>query len=179
MKKHESALRVAQHWCWARGQDIMDYYNHLGASGPADGLEVLLTSLAINTHINLVFEDSVWTTGKEGVDFKFLTVVCTTSGFLPCKVYQADSGELADVDTTKTSDLVDLDSGSIPASLKEHAQGGQPLMNIQLVSKSTDSSSMETDPDQELIQVVHLVKPKVKHSGKSSPQLCMFCRVGL
>ena len=157
----------------------MDYYDHLGTSGPADGLEVLLTSLAINMHINLVFEDSIWATGKEGVDFKFLTVVCTTSGFLPCKVYQADSGELADVDTTKTSDSVDLDLGSIPASLKEQAQGGQPLMDIQLVSKSIDSSSMEIDPDQELIQVVHPVKPKVKHSGKSSPQLCMFCRVGL
>ncbi len=138
-----------------------------------------MTSLAINMHINLVLEDSIWATGKEGVNFKFLTVVCATSGFLPCKVYQADSGELADVDTTKTSDSVDLDSGSVLASLKDHVQGGQPLMDIQPVSEGTDSSSMETDPDQKLVQVVHPVKPKVKCSGRSSPQLCMLCRVGL
>ncbi len=138
-----------------------------------------MTSLVINMHINLVFEDSIWATGKEGVDFQFLTVVCATSGFLPCKIYHADSGELADVDTTKTSDSVDLDSGFVQASLKDHVQGGQPLMDIQLVSKGTDSSSIETDPDQELIKVANPVKPKIKHSGRSSTQLCMLCRVGL
>ncbi len=88
MKKHKSALRVAQQWCQACGQDIIDYYDHLGA-------------------------------------------------------------------------------------------GGQPLMDIQPVSEGTDSSSMEIDPDQELVQVVHPVKPKVKCLGKSSPQLYMLCRVGL
>ena len=117
MKKHESNLKVMQQWCQAHGQDISDYYDHLRAGDPADGLEVLLTSLAINIHINLVFEDSMWATGKEGVDFKFPTVVCATSSFLPCKLYHVDSGELADVDTTKTSDSLDLDPGFVLVSL--------------------------------------------------------------
>ena len=58
-------------------------------------------------------------------------------------------------------------------------QGGHPLIDTQPVSDSADSTSMETNPDQELIQVANPVKPRVKHLGKSSPQLCMFCRVSL
>ncbi len=53
MKQHKNNLQVAQKWCQACGQEISNYYEYLGQGGPADGLEVLLTSLAINTHISI------------------------------------------------------------------------------------------------------------------------------
>ncbi len=126
-----------------------------------------------------MFEDCVWATGKEGVDFAYSTIVCMMAGFLPCKVYYADSGELADVDTTKTSDSLDHVLDPIPASLCNYEQGSHPLVDTCPVSNSVDSTSTKTDPDQELVQEVVPLKMRVKHSGKSSPQLCMFCRVGL
>ncbi len=83
----------------------MEYYNHLGHGGPADGLEVMLVLLALDTHINVMFEDTIWATGKEGLDFRYPTIVWTNAGALLCKVQNPDSGHMADVDTSK-SDLV-------------------------------------------------------------------------
>ena len=69
MKRHENLLNFATQWCSARGQDLVDYYDHLGWGGPPDGLEVMLVSLAIDTRINMIFSDTVCTTAAEGIDF--------------------------------------------------------------------------------------------------------------
>ena len=81
-----------------------EYYEHLGRGGPADGLEVMLASLTLDTHINIVFDNSVWATGKEGVNLEYPIIVWTHTGALPCKVYDPDSGNHVDLDTTVTSD---------------------------------------------------------------------------
>lgn len=63
LKKNIHKLNFACAWCRARGQDMDHYYDHLGRGGPPDGLEVMLVSLAIDTRINVVFADAVYTTG--------------------------------------------------------------------------------------------------------------------
>lgn len=40
-----------------------------------DGLEVLLVSIAMNTVINVVMDDTVWSTARDGHDFHFLTII--------------------------------------------------------------------------------------------------------
>ncbi len=106
MKRNIDKLNFACNWCAARGQELDDYYDHLGYGGPADGLEIMLVSLAIDTQINVVFSDTVSSTAVEGIDFAFLTIVWSTAGALPCKVFDPDTGILADNDTSKTSDLM-------------------------------------------------------------------------
>ncbi len=72
-------------WYSAYGQEVEDYYNHLGHGGPADGLKIMLVSLAIDTQINVVFADMVSSTAVEGIDFHFPTIVWSTAGALPCR----------------------------------------------------------------------------------------------
>ncbi len=118
------------------------------AAQQADGLEVLLTSIAINTHINVVFEDCVWATGTEGVNFSYPTIVFTTAGALPCKVFDSKDGNYVDMDTTGTTDSP-VEEHLIPASLQV-CSGGQPLMSVQTVPPLFDTTSSDTDPDNKL-----------------------------
>ncbi len=57
--RHLLHLKFASAWVHTCGLEIKDYYEHLQLDGPADGLEVLLVSLAINVLINIVLEDVV------------------------------------------------------------------------------------------------------------------------
>ncbi len=65
---------------------------------------MLLASIAMNVPINLVFEDFVWSTSREGVDFAFPMIIWTAAGAVACRAVDPDSGTNADVDTSKTSD---------------------------------------------------------------------------
>ncbi len=67
----------------------------------ADGLEVLLASIAMNTVINIVMDNTVWSMARDGPDFHFLTIIWTVSGAVACSL-DTDSGMVADVNTSKT-----------------------------------------------------------------------------
>ena len=149
LKSNSHKLKLAHDWCCAHGFDLEEYCEHLGRGRPADGLEVLLMSLAINTHINIVFEDSVWATGVEGINLSFPMIVFTTTGSLPCKVFDPDEGVYGDMDTTATTDS--LEENMIPPSLRS-CSGSRPLMKVQDVPPSFDTTSSDTDPDSELTQ---------------------------
>ena len=154
MKHHESKLDFALQWYNAHGFDLEHYYDHLGCGGPADGLEVLLVSLAIDTHINIVMDDIVWSTGTEGPNFKYPTVVFTNAGALPCKVCDSEDGNLGDVDTTCTSDSLETEVEHVPVSLTSQKSGGRPLIVLQEISDNCDTTESNTDPE-ELLTVDH------------------------
>ncbi len=63
----------------------------------------------MNTMINIVFEDLVWSSAREGLDFCFPTIIWTTAGVVACCSLDPDAGILGDVDTSKTLESVSED----------------------------------------------------------------------
>ena len=62
------------------GLSIDDYIAHLVEDGMANGLEVWLVGVAVNTPVNIVQEDTVWSSARSGLDFSFHTLVLTSFG---------------------------------------------------------------------------------------------------
>ena len=121
-------------WWEARGQTMMHYQVHLDEGGPADSLEVLLVSLALDTPINVIMSDEVWCTARSGLDFQYSIVVLTWGGTRLCKVEDSDQ-YLGDIDTSaeKATDSV-KDEDCVPQPLLEHPKGGHPLAKSHLDS---------------------------------------------
>ncbi len=113
-----------------------------------------MVSLAIDTHINIVMDDIVWSTSTEGPNFKYPTVVFTNAGALPCKVYDSEDGNLGDMDTTCTSDSLEMEAEHVPVSLTSQKSGGRPLIALQGISDNCDTAESDMDPD-ELLSVDH------------------------
>ncbi len=63
-----------------RGLDFDDYVSHLSAEGIVDGLEAWLVSVATNTPLNIVLEDTVWSLSVSGIDFQYYTLVLMSFG---------------------------------------------------------------------------------------------------
>ncbi len=91
IRHYSHCLDFTHKWCGAWGSDLGLYHNHLAAGGALDGLEVLLASIAMNTMINIVFEDSVWSSAREGPDFWFPTIVWTTARVVACHSLDPDA----------------------------------------------------------------------------------------
>ncbi len=72
---HEQQIPQVRKWTAARGLSIKDYLEHLHAEGTADGLEVWLASLAAIAPVNIVQEDHVWGSWRDGIDFSQPTCV--------------------------------------------------------------------------------------------------------
>lgn len=129
----------------------MHYQVHLDEGGPADSLEVLLVSLALDTPINVIMSDEVWCTARSGLDFQYSIVVLTWGGTRLCKVEDSDQ-YLGDIDTSaeKATDSV-KDEDCVPQPLLEHPKGGHPLAKSHLDSSgpavSSDSASSLSDID--------------------------------
>ncbi len=52
----------------------------MAVEGQCDGLEVWLVSLVMGCSINVVQDNSIWSTGHEGVDFAQAMLVLTSYG---------------------------------------------------------------------------------------------------
>ena len=120
---YSHSLDFTHKWCSAWGSDLGLYHDHLAAGGASDGLEVLLALIAINTRINIAFEDLVWSSAREGLDFQFPTIVWTTAGAVACHSLDLDAGILGDVDTSKTLESVSEDE-PVLSMLREQKYGG-------------------------------------------------------
>ncbi len=159
LRRHIGQLQLVHRWCEQRGQTLQMYLEHLESGSPADGLEVLLTSIALDLNINIVQEDVVWSTSREGLDFSDPTIIVAMAGALPHKYKDPGSGTQADIDTSKTSDSVEKPV-QIPDGLQNRLKGGHPLVMAPDTMDSTSaetSETMDTNPDDELM-VDHAVK---------------------
>ncbi len=56
-------------WCADRGQSFLMYIQYLESGGHADGLEVLLVSVTMDININVVQDDVVWASSRDGICF--------------------------------------------------------------------------------------------------------------
>ncbi len=117
-------LQFAHQWCAARGTDFGCYRWHLSEGRAADGLEVLLASIAMDTRINIVLEETVWSTSVDGLDFRYPTVILTFSGAVACLSMDSDASELADIDMSKTSELPVDEIDLVPSVLLKRKWGG-------------------------------------------------------
>ncbi len=157
-----------------------DYHDHLLRDGPADGLEVLLTSLALNMNINIVIDDLVWATSHTGIDFKCATVLLATTSAFACLTVDSLAGNLADVDTLRTcssdQDHVSENVQQVDADALDQTKGGHPL-TVEKDTTSDSGSTTDTNPDNEFVT---LSVPCKKHvMMKKSCQLCPVCSIGL
>lgn len=104
------------------------------------------------------------------------------AGMVACYSLDADSGMVANADTSKTSESVSEDE-PVPSALKAWKFGSRPLilLNIQQCNSSTSmelSDSSETDLDAQFEQEDCDKTQRKKISGLASPQRCMVCGVG-
>ncbi len=112
---HLLHLKCISTWCQVRGQSMDDFYDHLQRGGSADGLEILLVSLALDVQINVVLEDIIWTSSTASVDFGKPTILISIAGAYACLLHDSLDGQLADVDTTVTNDSVDPEEDVVPS----------------------------------------------------------------
>ena len=92
----------------------------------------------------------------------------SSTGALPCKVFNPENGTLANVDTSKTSESL-TEEECVPSSLLQHASRGRPLINIQEVLVNEDTTSTDTDLDSELVADKITKLSQEKTSRKASP----------
>ncbi len=163
----------------------MHYQVHLDEGGPADSLEVLLVSLALDTPINVIMSDEVWCTARSGLDFQYSIVVLTWGGTRLCKVEDSDQ-YLGDIDTSaeKATDSV-KDEDCVPQPLLEHPKGGHPLAKSHLDSSRptaifNNSESSLSDIDSLFVadNTVKAVSRPIL-SGVSLPQDCLVCDISV
>ncbi len=102
------------------------------------------------THINVIFVDTICATGKEGINFSYPTIVWSTAGALPCRVFDPDTGTAADIDTSKTSDSLSTEEW-IPVTLQNRTLGGCPLVETKVVSNTDETTSSDTDLDAHIV----------------------------
>ena len=132
-----------------------------------DGLEVLLVSLALDIGINVMMENTVWSTLKSGIDFSYPTVVLVKDGSIPCWLVESDQCN-ADVDTSLGTSTDTPDEITVPADLLCRPAGGRPLA---LVSENVESQSF-TSTDIDTLFVTDndtSGESKVKLMGRASP----------
>ncbi len=180
MQHNISKLLFVQKWCRDRGQSVQMYFDHLEASGHADGLEVLLVSLAMDINISIVQDDIVWASSCEGLCFEDPIIVSTVAGALLCQYCDPEEGNLGDVDTSKTLDSVGEPEVTVPESLKNRPKGGRPLVSLHKHKDTSSSEPTDTNPDDQLGVDEKLKQhPKNPDSGHLSPQTCLICQVKL
>ena len=112
--------------------------------------------------MTVIMEDTVFSTGVEGVDFMQMIILlsCYTHGFHCVQDTAPESQEGA---TPVTMDL----------SHPKHKLGGHPMVQVEEQLSSTDLSG-DTDPDQ-----LYNDNPEIPHmltSGCSKVHLCPVCQ---
>ena len=100
-------------------------------------------SLALDVQINVVLEDIVWTTSTASINFGKPAILIMTAGAYACLLHDSLDGQLANVDTTVTTDSIDLEEDRV--LLRLHT--GRPLVAIKDVSQES-GSMMDTKPRQ-------------------------------
>ncbi len=85
LRQYAGMLPQVGQWLSSRGLTLDDYISHLIDDGMANSLEVWLISLAMNTPINIVLKDVMWSTASTGIDFSFYMIILTLFGMaIPC-----------------------------------------------------------------------------------------------
>ncbi len=142
-----------------------NYIQHLKGDGPCDGLELWLVSALLQTPINMVQEDKVWSTSQKGIDSAFVTIALTSYG----------SGVMCTLEAeTVSEDNVIPETPSETSAMS--ARGGCPTMK-QGASPST-SSIMGLGTETETEYLMEGPQPKytvlVDH-GTSKECVCPVC----
>ncbi len=177
LRRYSCHLDCVYSWVEARGQALEHYQVHLAEEGKADSLEVFLVLLALDIGINVMMENSVWSTLKSGIDFSYPTMVLVKDGAIPCHLVDLDQCH-ADVDMSLGMSTDTPEEITVPANLLCRPAGGRLLA---LVSENVESqSSMSTDIDTLFVADNNMSgESKAQPLGKASPQLCGVCKVGL
>ena len=183
IQQYSVHLDSAHTWWKACGQTIHHYQVHLDDHGPADGLEILLVSLALDTQINVILEDHVYSMARAGVDFDHPTVIITSAGARPCRPVDSEPYQ-ADADTsTVTSDSFPEEE-RVAFTLAPCPYGGRPLAALAEYRDSGTTSSLEMqdsdvdgcfveDNDNDNVPVPERKAP----SGVALPQKRKVCSV--
>ena len=92
MIQYSSDLHMIKKWLAVHGLSIQEYSMHLLANGSSDSLELWMASMAMNIPINVVIEDSIWSTARDGVELAYTLLLLTTynDAILCCEVPDQD-----------------------------------------------------------------------------------------
>ena len=145
LHQYRSSLNSVHRWLAVHGLDFEDYVLHLSVGGMADGLEAWLVSVAINTPLNVVMEDTVWSLSISGIDFQYYTLVLTSFGMVvQCLPEEND----------KSADQQISELQVEPCNSSQRLQGGLPVAALKDSDVDTNSSKeprhdsdMDTDVD--------------------------------
>ncbi len=113
------------------------------------------------------------------MNFQNPTILISTAGSQACMVHDSLAGNLADMDTTVTTDSVDYDKSKddlILVGLLQRPEGGHPLMFAK-ENISDSGSTTDTNLDTEYTKTT---VPCVKgRTWKVTSQLYHVCKVGV
>ncbi len=85
IQMHQSLLVGPKHWLRACGLSFDQYLENMAAEGQCDGLEVWLVSLVMGCLINVVQDNLIWSTGREGVNFTQAMLILTSYASSLCR----------------------------------------------------------------------------------------------
>ncbi len=165
MIQYSVDLHMIEKWLAVHGLSIQDYSVHLMANGSSDGLELWMASMVMNIPINMVMEDSVWTTARDGVELAYTSLLLTSynDAILCCEVPNQDLSHEGAAAPPLQSPL------SIP---RQHR--GRPLISIPEYPEQQDSSHSNTDPI-ELLDADLVTWAPIPNPGVAIPRKCPVC----
>ena len=73
--RYHPEVHIIEKWLAIRGLNLAEYLSHLESDKACNGLELWLLSLTSDRPFNVVMEDRVFSSGTDGVDFDFPTIV--------------------------------------------------------------------------------------------------------
>ncbi len=160
--RYHPEVHMVEKWLAICGLDLAKYLSHLESDKESNGLELWLLSLASDRPFNVVMEDRVFSTGMEGVDFDFPTIILLPS----CEAI------LCELDTP---DEAPMAAAPPPPSVTLLSWGGRPLMSVPEYPDLLNFSDEQTDPDTLLETEDRGIQVVMPTSSRAIPRECPVC----
>ena len=141
----------------------------------ADGLEAWLVSVAMNTLLNIMLEDTIWSSSASGLDFQYYTLVFTSFGMAVLCLPEEQSNNKDPIEQQASEPQITSHESS------QRLQGGHPVVALEESDGDTNSSKeprrvsdTDTDVDFQFSSKVH--DPKLLGcSGVAKTRVCPVC----
>ncbi len=123
---------MIEKWLAVHGLTLGDYIQHLRDSGTSDGLELWLSSWAMQCPVNVFLRDMAWSTSMEGLDFSNPSIMLTlySDGFW-CGEASEDPSHV--VLSSEPSAELTVQKGGCPCvTEEEHSASGSTVEETDL-----------------------------------------------
>ena len=130
--------------------------------------------MALGQPLNIIFDNSVWVTAKDGFDYSYILLLLTSHcTAVLCECVPDEDQQDDDLSHLDAAPPAVSTSGSTQIRTIRH-----PKMSILEYPKRLDSSHSDMDPD-EFIEAGEVSHPPITNVGKAIPYECPVCSIDL